>query len=261
MPRLQPSAHLQHIKAILLDLSGVLHEGKKRLEGAVETVQWLRERNYILRFVTNTATQSSTQIHRKLHDMGFELDSAELFTAPQAARQYLIKHHLKPFLILHPNLLEEFSDLQNDHPDSVLLGDAQDHLNYWNLNRAFQLIEQGAPLIGIGKNKYFMSDDGLQLDSGAFIQALEWASGCSAVIMGKPDQHFFAEVVASTGFAANQCLMVGDDVISDVCGAIAAGIVACQVQTGKFKSDDLKYLPDEAHLIASIQTLPELLAP
>ncbi|MBF6056756.1 MULTISPECIES: TIGR01458 family HAD-type hydrolase [Thiomicrorhabdus] len=250
---------LSHIKAVLLDLSGVLHEGQRRIDGALETLEWLRRQNYVLRFVTNTATQSHRQIYQKLKRMGFTLTDAELFTAPQAARQYLLKHHLNPLAIIHPNLKEDFSDLQTDRPDCVLLGDAQDDLNYRNLNQAFRLIEQGYPLIGIGKNKYFMDDDGLQLDAGAFIHALEWAGGCSAIIMGKPDPHFFAEVVDSTGFKADECLMVGDDVVSDVKGALDAGIAACQVKTGKFKESDLDLLPANAYLIESVRELPQLL--
>lgn len=246
---------LRNVKAIFLDLSGVLYEGHRLIEGAVETVQWLREQGYVLRFVTNTATKSHHMILQELLDMGFSLEESELFTAPQAAKNYIVSHQLKPYCILHPNLIPEFSELQSNQPNCVLLGDAQDELNYTNLNQAFHLIEDGCPLIGIGKNKYFMSHDGLKLDAGVFIHALEWASGTEAIIIGKPDQHFFHEVVASTGFKPEECLMIGDDVIGDVKGAIDAGLKACLVKTGKFKEVDLNLLPKKAYAIYSIQSL------
>ncbi|WP_178861561.1 TIGR01458 family HAD-type hydrolase [Thiomicrorhabdus cannonii] len=247
------------IKAVLLDLSGVLHEGERVIAGAVETLRWLHSQGYVVRFVTNTATKSHHQIYEMLRAMGFELSETELFTAPQAARHYLLANNLKPFCILHPNLLPEFTDLQSDSPNCVLLGDAQEGLNYANLNRAFQLLEQGFPLIGIGKNRYFRDYAGLQLDAGAFIHALEWASGTQAMIMGKPDARFFADVVVSTGCQPNACLMVGDDVIGDIQGALQAGLQACLVKTGKFKPADLTDLPEQAKLIDSIAALPRLL--
>lgn len=262
MPPVQsPSHSLSHIKVVLLDLSGVLYEGDNPIAGATETLSWLRQQGYVVRFVTNTATESSAQIWHKLRSMGFELEASELFTAPMAAKHYLQTHQLKPFCLLHPNLLPEFADLCSDTPNCVLLGDAQDELNYANLNHAFQLLEQGLPLIGIGKNKYFMSHDGLKLDAGVFIHALEWASGKQATIMGKPDAHFFTEAVLSSGFNVDECLMIGDDVQSDVQGAINAGLQAGLVKTGKFKDSDLGLLPQSAYLIDSIQALPKLLRP
>ena len=54
----------------------------------------------------------------------------------------------------------------------MLLGDARQDLNYDNLNAAFRLCKSGAPLIGIGMNKYFKDDEGLKLDAGGFIRLL-----------------------------------------------------------------------------------------
>ncbi|WP_373020078.1 TIGR01458 family HAD-type hydrolase [Thiomicrorhabdus sp.] len=256
--RVQP-AKPSGIKALLLDLSGVLYEGDNRIPGADTTLQWLRNQGYVVRFVTNTATESHRQILNKLKDMGLDIQEPELFTAPQAAKNYLTAHNMRPYCILHPNLEEEFSDLCGGEPDCVLLGDAQDGLSYANLNQAFRFLEQGMPLFGIGKNKYFMNHDGLKLDAGAFLHALEWASGTEAVIMGKPDAHFFAEAVRSTGFEMHECLMVGDDVESDVQGAVNAGLYASLVRTGKFKEADQQKLPEQAYLIDSIKALPDLL--
>ncbi|WP_038150470.1 TIGR01458 family HAD-type hydrolase [Thiomicrorhabdus chilensis] len=260
MNHLAPDVTLANIKALLLDLSGVLYEGEQRLPGADSTLQWLRNQGYTLRFVTNTASESRRQILSKLKQMGLRVEASELFSAPQAAKNYLLNHQMRPFCILHPNLKEEFLELCSDSPNCVLLGDAQDDLNYANLNQAFRLLEQGMPFFGIGKNKYFMNHDGLKLDAGAFIHALEWASGTEAVILGKPDAHFFAEAVRSTGLQKHQCLMVGDDVESDVQGAIQAGLQACLVKTGKFKNTDLQKLPQQARLIETIKALPDLLS-
>ena len=62
---------------------------------------------------------------------------------------------------------------------------------------------------------------------------LSYANLNTALVMGKPSAEFFSEVVRSLGLPADACLMVGDDVEADVCGAAAAGLRAWLVQTGK----------------------------
>ena len=117
------------------------------------------------------------------------------------------------------------------------------------------VIFQRLTLIGIGLNKCFMDEDGLMLDTGAFIRGLEWAADVDAVIMGKPGRDFFAQVVASTPFAAQDCLMVGDDAVADVCGAIEAGLQGCLVRTGKYRAGDEAKLPAAARVIDRVADL------
>ena len=104
-------------------------------------------------------------------------------------------------------------------------------------------------------NRYFKDEDGLKLDAGPFIRAIEWAADTEAIIMGKPSPAFFEQVVASTPFSANDCLMIGDDVEADVNGAIQAGLQGCLVRTGKFQADDENRLAKGAMVIDSIADL------
>ncbi len=246
---------LQSCRALLLDLSGVLYDGTRLIPGAVEAITQARQRGLVLRFVTNTASKPASVILAELLAMGIQARMDELFTAPMAAQRYIEQQGLRPFCLIHRSLLPEFAHLQQSAPNCVLLGDARNDLNYDNLNRAFQLCKNGAPLIGIGMNKYFMDTDGLMLDAGAFIRAIEWAADVKATIMGKPSAAFFAQVVASTGFSPSECLMVGDDVMSDVAGAVNAGLQGCLVQTGKFLAGDEQRLPASAQMMASIADL------
>ena len=93
------------------------------------------------------------------------------------------------------------------------------------------------------------------LDAGPFIRAIEWAADTRALIMGKPGGSFFQQVVASTPFSADECLMVGDDVFSDVEGAIHAGLRGCLVRTGKYRDGDEAHLPEDAAVVDSIVSL------
>lgn len=226
------------IEALFFDLSGVIYSGLRPVPGVVERVNALRRRGYILRFVTNTASQSRDYVLNMLTGMGVALTPDELFTAPAVAAQWVRSHGHRPFLLVSPNVVGEFDGIARDDPDCVVLGDAGDALSYANLNRAFGLLLAGAPLVGIGYNRYYHDGEDMKLDAGTFVHALEWASGREAVIMGKPGADFFAAVVRSTGFAPQQCLMVGDDVFGDVEGALRAGLQACLVRTGKYREGD-----------------------
>lgn len=242
-------------RALLLDISGVLYDGSTRIDGAADAVEEARRQGLTLRFVTNTSTKSSAMLIDDLRNMGIDIDADELFTAPIAAMQYVKQHSLRPYCLLHQALKNDFAAIDQSDPNCVILGDARDGLNYDSMNRAFRLCIDGAPLLGIGMNKYFKDNGGLKLDAGAFIRAIEWATDTTALIMGKPSKDFFDQVVASTGFSAEQCLMVGDDVISDVCGAVDAGLQGCLVKTGKYRSGDETQLSANAIMIDSVAQL------
>ncbi|MCC5849882.1 MAG: TIGR01458 family HAD-type hydrolase [Verrucomicrobia bacterium] len=243
------------VKALFLDLSGVVYEGGDLIAGAVEVIRQARERGLVLRFVTNTATKSHGQILEKLRGMGIPLEDDELFTAPMAALAYVRKKGWNAHCLVHENLRADFEAVTGDSPDCVVLGDAREALNYPNLNLVFQLCKAGAPLIAIGYNKYFRDDEGLKLDAGAFVRAVEWAADVEAVVMGKPGRAFFDEVVASTGFAASDCLMVGDDAAADVAAAVEAGLRGCLVRTGKYGPGDEDKIPAEASVVDSVADL------
>lgn len=242
-------------EALFFDLSGVLFNSQQAIAGASETIQQARASGRTLRFVTNTASKNQQQVIQLLHGYNIPIAEEELYSAPQAAKQYIIENKLRPFCLIHSSLEEDFRDIEQQHPNCVLIGESKNKLNFANLNQAFNLCQQGMPLIAIGKNRYYQSSDGLCLEAGAFIHGLEWASGQQAIIMGKPSTEFFQQVVDSTPYSAKECLMVGDDIEGDVIAATKAGLNACLVKTGKFQLSDIAQLPKRAMLIDSVAEL------
>ncbi|HEY6131856.1 MAG TPA: TIGR01458 family HAD-type hydrolase [Halioglobus sp.] len=224
--------------ALLLDLSGVLYDGDTPIPGAPEVVARAQQRGLELRFVTNTSQKTRSSMLQHLRALGFNVKDHELFTAVDAARQWLLQRQLRPFCLVHDNIRDEFADFDQSDPNAVLIADAADGFNYNNLNRAFQLCMAGAPLLGVGYNRYFKSGGQLLLDAGAFIRAVEFAAGVDATIVGKPSPAFFEQVMASTTARHAHTLMVGDDIFGDVEGALNAGLLACLVRTGKYQAGD-----------------------
>jgi HAD superfamily hydrolase (TIGR01458 family) len=261
------------MRALLLDLNGVLFEDNTPIPGAVEAVAAARSGGLILRFVTNTATRHHRTILAEMAQMGFDVHEEELFTAPLAARSFLLRRGWTAHCLIHPAITEVFADLvqapsddtaaspgaSQASPDCVVLGDARDGLSYANLNVVYRLVRNGRPLVGIGMNRCFREAGEWMLDAGPFIRAIEWATGTEAVVMGKPSAAFFDELVASTGLHASQCLMIGDDLEADVAGAMACGIGGCLVGTGKAGPQDRHDLPAGAAWIESIADWARLL--
>ncbi len=226
------------IKALLLDLSGVLYVGDTPVPGALEAMRRLRASKLALRFVTNTTRSTRAAILAKLAGMGFAVDEREIFTAPGAVHRLLAERALRPYLLIHPALRDEFADCDVSHPNAVVLGDAGEAFDYAHLNRAFRLLLEGAPLIAMGDNRYFMEHDGLSLDIGPFVRALEYAADIQALVLGKPSAAFFHAALKGTGCKPEEVLMIGDDALSDVGGALKAGLQAMLVKTGKYRAGD-----------------------
>lgn len=226
------------LKAILFDISGVLHVDKRPIPGAVELIATLQQQSVPMRFVTNTSRSTSKEIFNSLRTMDFDLSQSAIFTAPLAVKQVCAQRGLRPYCLIHPDLEAEFQDINQQDPNAVVIADAADRFDYAHLNKAFSLLIDGAPLLGIGRNRYFKSQGQLQLDAGPFIDALEYAADIKAEILGKPAAGFFQAAVHSLGCEAEEVLMIGDDVEADVMGAMQAGLQACLVRTGKYLPSD-----------------------
>lgn len=243
-------------KAIFFDLSGVLYEGSHVVPGAREAVAAARDEGLEIRFLTNTATKSREDVLDKLGRFAIDAEPTELFTAPTAAVAYAIEESLRPYCLVHEAIEDDFRELHDEaDPNAVILGDARGRLHYDSINRAFQLCIDGAPLIAIGKNRYFQTEEELQLDAGAFVHGLEWATGREAVVVGKPGLPFYNAAVSSTGFEPGDCLMVGDDIEGDILGATEAGLEAVLVRTGKFRPGDENRIPQQSKVIDSVADL------
>ena len=239
-------------RALLLDLSGVLYDGDELIPGALEAVAQVQESDLALRFITNTSQKTGADLMRHLHGFGFAVQEEQLFTAVDAARSWLRQRNLRPYCLVHRNIRSEFDDFDQRDPNAVLIGDAAEGFDYASLNRAFQLCMEGAPLLGVGYNRYFRSGGELMMDVGGFIRAVEFAADVEAVIVGKPSAAFFQQVLLSAGVQPEEVLMVGDDVFGDVEGAINAGIPACLVRTGKYRAGDEDRVDGEFHVVDSI---------
>jgi HAD superfamily hydrolase (TIGR01458 family) len=254
------------IRAVLLDIDGVLTVSWRPIPGAVEAVSWLREHGYRVGLLTNTTSRTRAWIAGTLADGGFPVTAADVFTAPAITAGYLARHHPGARCALL-NSGEVAADLgpvtlvDDGQPDVVIIGGAGPEFSYAALNRVFGYLQQGAALVAMHRNLYWRTDDGLQLDSGAFLAGLEEAAGIRAEVTGKPADAFFAAALDALDATGRAALMVGDDIVSDVLAAQRNSITGVLVRTGKYRAETQRRAPGEPdHVIDSIADLPALLS-
>lgn len=252
-------------RGVLLDLDGVFYVGDDPVPGASDAVAWLRDESIPFRYVTNTTSRPREAIIAKLGHCGVTAESDEILSPAVVAVEWLREQRRRsPALFVPEATAEEFAELgplpseATGGAGAVVIGDLGEQWDFPTMNRAFRLLmaEPRPPLIALGLTPYWRGPDGLTLDAGAFVKALEYAAGTDAVVLGKPDPAFFATAVTELGVPTDQVVMVGDDVRSDVGGAQRAGLSGVLVRTGKFTEADLDgdITPDA--VLDSIADLP-----
>lgn len=250
------------VDGVLLDIDGVLAMSWRALPGAVETLNWLRSRRIPFRLLTNTTTHTCDDLAATLREAGISVEPSEIITAVVGTATYLRTHRAAAsvFLLTDGDARDDMDGIRlvADRADIVVIGGACDDFSYANLNRVFRMLAGGAELVGMHRNLYWRTDDGLELDGGAYIAGLEQAASVTATICGKPAPPFFQAALDVLGAPANRAVMVGDDLVNDVLGAQAVGITGVLVKTGKYSGDDA-HRGAPHHVIDSIDELPELL--
>jgi hypothetical protein len=80
----------------------------------------------------------------------------QIFSSLKAAHQLIKDQQIRPLLLLHPNALPEFSDIDQSNPNAVVVGWAKEAFTYSYLNDAFRVLmaNPDAPLIAIHKGRY-----------------------------------------------------------------------------------------------------------
>lgn len=236
------SSLLSRAAGLLIDLDGTVYQGDNPLPGVAETLAWLRAEGVPFRFVTNTTMRSRAALAQRLQRMGMDAREADILNPATVTARFLRAEAAHAHVLVLDEALHDFDGVTLDerHPKYVVVGDLGDGWSYEILNRAFRVIfEQDAVLIALGRSRYWRAADGLRLDSGPFVAALEYASGQTAIVMGKPERAFFEQAIGALGLPAHQVAMIGDDIEGDVAGAQRAGMIGALVQTGKFRPDDL----------------------
>lgn len=254
---------LSDVRGVLLDLDGTLYDASGVIPGATQAVDFMQRKGLCLRYITNNTRRPRSTLVTDLQHLGLKVSSEDLFTAPRAAVTWLEAHGIQKIALhLADATAGEFERFTKEDtvPEAVVVGDLGSGWTFDRLNTAFRQLEGTARLLAVQKNRYWRTEEGLVLDAGPFVAALEYASGKEAVTVGKPSQSYFQAAAKALAVPSANIVVVGDDIVADVGGAIEAGMRGVLVRTGKFKPSDLvcpELRPDL--VIDSIAELPQVL--
>ncbi len=248
-------------RGVLLDIDGVLHVSMQSVEGASNTLHWLEHQGYKTCFVTNTTTSSRATLVQRLQAIGLPLAEEWVVTAPVVTANFIRQHYpgKRCWLLTKGDTFRDFTgiELVESHAEIIVIGGAEEMLTYEAMNHAFRMMMDGAVLLATHTNLYWRTNEGLQLDSGPFVHALELATGQRATVLGKPNRAFFEQALLTIDVQPHEAVMVGDDIENDIGGAQGAGLHGVLVCTGKHNAQSplLERIHPDA-ILPSIADLP-----
>jgi HAD superfamily hydrolase (TIGR01458 family) len=252
------------VRAIMIDIDGVLTVSWRPLPGAAEALTLLHDQGLAVALLTNTTSRTRAAIATGLREAGFPVGVDDIVTAPAITAAYLAEHcpGARCLLLNSGDVKEDLPGIRlvDDEPDVVVIGGAGPEFGYEALNRVFGHLRRGARLVAMHRGLYWRTEEGLRLDTGAFLEGLEKASGTEAEVVGKPAAAFFATALAGLEADPAHTMMVGDDIETDVLAAQRRGITGVLVRTGKYLPEthrDASGSPD--HVVGSFADVPDLL--
>ncbi|MFX1418665.1 MAG: HAD-IIA family hydrolase [Promethearchaeota archaeon] len=234
----------QKIKGLLIDIDGTLYYKGKVIPKSVEIVSNLRKAGLKLLFLTNTDSKSPATILKILKAYGFQVDKDEIFTPIIALKEFLSKYSDKNYyFVTTAEVNKEFQEFQHvegsEIPDFVIISDFHDNWDVNRLNLAFRYVLKGAKLLGTQGNKYYLDYNGEPvIDTGSFIQMIATAANVVPRIFGKPSKEYFLQALEKLKLTPDDVFAIGDDLESDIQGAINADIKGILVKTGKGENFD-----------------------
>ena len=139
----------------------------------------------------------------------------------------------------------------------VLVADPSYGATYDDLDAAFRALRAGAELVATQVNRIARRDDGEHLDTGGWVRLLEYATGQTAKVLGKPSPAFFTAPLEALGRGPETALVVGDDLAADIGGGQSIGATTVLVRSGKGDRPQPGADAEPDAVVDSIADLPE----
>jgi HAD superfamily hydrolase (TIGR01450 family) len=246
------SLELEKFDAVLLDLDGTIYHEEHALPGAVELIEKLRGMGKAFACLTNS-TMSPEGISARLRRMGVNLAPEDIYSAAAASADYVLKHFAAQRVfnlasegmhdLLHGKV--RWVEEAKEGCDVVVVGTPNSHYAGPERSRtAMIMLRGGAKMVALCADRVYPSPRGLEFGVGAAAAMLEYASEVKPVYCGKPEALFFRVLCGRMGVRPERCLLIGDNLESDVAGAKSVGMQTVLVLTGVSSRADVARLPE-----------------
>lgn len=232
------------IKALILDMDGVLWRDKEPIGDLPAIFETIAARGLKVTLATNNSTRTPEDYVRELEDFGVKLDISQALNSSLALAALLREKFPegRDIYVVGMNGVIEAVEAQGfrvftgknipDNPLAVAVGMDWD-LNYEKIAEAALLIQGGAPFYATNPDKTFPTPRGLLPGIGTLLSAITTASlGVEPIIAGKPQPYLFNLAMERMGVSPAETLVVGDRVETDILGGQNAGCKTALVLSG-----------------------------
>jgi len=238
--------------AVVSDLDGVLHRGKKAIPGAGRFVSRLKASGREYLFLTNSPDHSPAELRRKLLKLGLDIPTGRFYTSAQAMAAFVRDHspHASVFLVgsraLHEELARAGARFTTRKPRFVIVTTGGAY-GPDEIDAAIKLVLGGANFLTVSGEALSPTESGVKAGCGAFTAPIEKATGCKPFVVGKPNHLMIRHAERLFGIEPARALMIGDSLDTDIDVGVQAQMKTVLVLSGLTSREQLRrrpYQPD-----------------
>ena len=245
------------IRALILDMDGVLWRGDDQIGDLPWIFDRINQQGLKYSLLTNNATRTVHQYVQKLHGFGVNVPADHVINSAEATAHYLSKKFPEGgpvFVIGEEGLVKALTEKNfvpaEEGVKAVVVG-LDRTLTYQSLCRAAMLIQEGIPFLATNPDPTLPSPEGLIPVTGAILAALEVATRVKPVVIGKPQPEMYRVAIERMATSAQETLVVGDRLETDIAGGQALGCPTAVVLTGASSEEDAWAWEPPPDIIAS----------
>lgn len=229
---------LRTIRALIIDVDGVLWRGKQMCPGVPAFFDFLRAQEIAFVIGTNNSARPASDVLDRLKNLGVPIEERQVLTSAEATALYLPR--LAPtakrvFVVGGEGLANALTragyELVEQDADAVVAG-IDPTFTYDKLRRGAREIRRGAIFVGTNGDKTIPVGDEIQPGAGAIIAALQAATDVVPILIGKPERAMFDIAIEQMSATRETTAALGDRLDTDIEGAQHAGLKAILVMTG-----------------------------
>ena len=234
-------------KFFLLDMDGTIYLDNDLFDGTLDFLREVKARGGRYLFVTNNSSKGRADYVKKLKSIGItETTEEDFFTSTDATILYLQnKFPGRKFYSLGTEsftrqLIEAGIDAVTELTDDIfgLIISNDNELNFKKLTDACILLGKEVEYIATNPDWVCPTSFGYVPDCGSFAEMLWRATGKRPHFIGKPRPEMLTLSIEKFGYTADESVMVGDRVYTDIASGYNAGIDTVFVLSGEGTLED-----------------------